>query len=268
PAAAPTSGPEPEPAPEPASEELAPASASELAPASAPASASEPAPAPAAELAPASASEPGPAPVPEPAAAPAPAPELASAATAVAAVDDTEPDREAGGKRRRLVIAAATVAILALIGILYFAIPGVREDGSSPPAPNALVTTTSKTAPASPSKQPSKSPDPTKSKPEGDREPSVRPTVSKSESRAGRQPSKRAPDSKPRNLGTLSTADYENYCKSHGYPYYVVFADQGVCSKDRDGTNGTIASPTTVCRWKHSDRPNVRANGRTCVSDP
>lgn len=39
-------------------------------------------------------------------------------------------------------------------------------------------------------------------------------------------------------------------------------------SKDRDGTNGTIASPTTVCQWKHSNQPNVHANGRTCVSDP
>jgi hypothetical protein len=34
------------------------------------------------------------------------------------------------------------------------------------------------------------------------------------------------------------------------------------------GSNGAIADTTTVCRWKYAGRPNVHANGMTCISDP
>mgnify|MGYP000727457422 CR=1 FL=1 len=185
---------------------------------------------------------------------------------------ETEPQQRppapaAKPRRRRLVVVGAPLAILTLIGVFYLPFRGGGEGGVSQPPPKSLVAT-SKGPAASPSEESSKSPSPTGSKSQESRRPHASPTASKEEPPSGRQPSKRPPKSGPRTLGTLTTQDYEGYCRSHGYPYYVVFADQGVCSKDRDGTNGTIASPTTVCQWKHSDQPNVHANGRTCVSDP
>lgn len=170
-------------------------------------------------------------------------------------------------KRRRLVVVAAAVTVLVLVGTLYEAFPGREKGSASPPTPDPSGTV-SQTSTTSPSEKPSKSPDPTTSKTSGSPKPDPRPTVTKGQSPSGRPPPKKPPNSKPRTLGTLTTQDYESYCKSHGYPYYVVFADQGVCSKDPEGNNGTIVSPTTVCRWKHSDKPNVSANGRTCVSNP
>lgn len=251
----PESEPEPESKPEPEPEPKAKPEP-ELEP--------ESEPKPESEAKPASVPMPAPALEPEREGEPEPEPEGSEA-------EETEPDqvasRSGGKRRRRRVIVAAALAVPALIGIFYIPITGANEDGPSAASPNPVVPAPKPSTPT-PSKRPDQSPDPTKSKSEGDGKTSSRAKPPKPGSSSGREPSKKPPDTRPRNLGTLSTQDYENYCRSHGYPYYVVFADQGVCSKDREGDNGTIVSPTTVCRWKHSDSPNVHANGRTCVSDP
>ncbi|WP_156214093.1 serine/threonine-protein kinase [Actinomadura litoris] len=191
------------------------------------------------------------------------------------APDDTEPRRPPeppGAKRRRLGFAAVVLAVPAMVGALYIRLPGEGEGATAHPSPTPPGAPPSATPAPGPSKEPGQSPSPTTGTTEGVSTPPEgpgshpSPAATKSDPAPTRRPSLRTPRPKSRNLGSLSAQDYSDYCRAHGYPYSAVWADQAVCSKDREGENGTIAGPTAVCRWKYSGRPNVRAEGRNCVS--
>ncbi|WP_242909244.1 serine/threonine protein kinase [Actinomadura terrae] len=193
------------------------------------------------------------------------------------APDNTEPrptPAPSGKNRRRLAIAAAVLAVLALISGIYFLLPGEGKGDTTqhpPKLPGTPSTSSTPTQTKGPSKGPSPSPSPSettgKSALPGSQGSSASPKPTKSDDPPRtHQPTKKAPPPKPRNLGSLSSQDYSNYCRAHGYPYSATWGDQAVCSKDPEGKNGTIDSATSVCRWKYSGRPNVHAEGRTCIS--
>ncbi|QKG27076.1 serine/threonine protein kinase [Actinomadura verrucosospora] len=208
-----------------------------------------------------------PAPPPLPVPAPAPEPEPAAAAVpSLAKADEESP--AATRKRRRHRVAAAATALLVISGLTYFLAPGTRKGEASRPRPHASSSASKSPtakAPKATRPKPSHTPKATEtSKPK-----TPRPSDSPKQ-RASAEPTAthRPPPSKPRRLGTLTPQDQGDYCSAHGYPYSVALGGQVACSRDREGSGGAMADATTVCRWKYSGRPNVHANGMTCISDP
>ncbi|WP_160573783.1 serine/threonine-protein kinase [Actinomadura physcomitrii] len=193
--------------------------------------------------------------------APVPAPEAAPSIT-----DSDQKAPAAIPGRRRLRLAATAATLLAIAGVTYFLIPGPEKGEASRPRPVTPPSTFKNSAPSAPRTTPSKSEHARKRTPSSKpRTPS--PSSTPAEHDRPKPPSTRKPvPSGPRTLGTLTPQDQGDYCGSHGYPYSVVLGDQVACSRDAEGSDGTIAGATTVCRWKYSGRPNVRAEGKTCIS--
>ena len=190
------------------------------------------------------------------------------AANATAPDQDDPPPKS---KRRALLIAATVAAIIAIAGAIYIPFLGDgKGDAAGTPAthqPTTPQTPSTTTTATSSSKKPHDK-EPTET-PSGKHSESPKPQPEPTKSEADPPPKHDPPpNSGPKTLGTLSSQDYGNYCRAHGYEYSAIFGDSAVCSHDREGQNGTVDGPTAVCRWKYSGQPNVRANGRTCSSNP
>lgn len=194
--------------------------------------------------------------------------------------DNTEPPQEPPAtaqpdppppspKRRRLQIAAVVITILAIIAITFSLVTESEKDNASrSPRDFSTNATGNRYASTPQSTRSSPSPDRTRT---ASSKPSVRQPPNGTQDGSDPRPSttKKPSDAGPRTLGTLTTQDQANYCKARGYRYSAPFGDQVACSNSTDGSgDGEVADATTVCRWKHSGRSNVHADGRTCISDP
>lgn len=174
----------------------------------------------------------------------------------------------AGSKHRRLQTAAAVIALLAIIALSYPLARRPGKDEISHPSPtspsssfkNPTPSTSRTTRQTKPASTPERTASGKPSTPRPSSEPKRRNNL--------RPPATKQSASRPRTLGTLTSADQSHYCSAHGYPYSVVIGDQVACSRDPYGNDGTIADTTTVCRSKYSGRSNVHANGKNCISDP
>ncbi|WP_433472340.1 protein kinase domain-containing protein [Spirillospora sp. CA-142024] len=208
-----------------------------------------------------------------------PTPEPALAAEAAPAPNTTKSSQESPAatqadasatsrKRRRFQIFAAAMTLPAIIALTYSLVPRPGEGEASHPQPNIPSSTFKNPAPSA--TRPTRSEPASSGKRTTTSQPrSSHPSDAPQERTGPRPPATKKPSAaKPRTLGTLTSQDQGNYCKAHGYPYYVVLNDQVACSRDPDGDDGTIVDATTVCRWKYSGRPNVHANAKTCISDP
>ncbi|MEO3785519.1 protein kinase [Actinocorallia sp. B10E7] len=198
-----------------------------------------------------------------------------------------------GGHRHRNRISAAALAMLVLVGVVYFAVPTLRPQqsaelsGTSPsvtlkPSDPAVPEGEQAVAMPSPTKTPRASKTPKNRN--SPRNPDGTPRPGSTESPAAEKPSSPKPSSStsqpppadqpppvnqpppadPKTLGTVTTKDMAQYCSAHGYPVYFYLNGALTCQ----GKGSTTTDVTAVCRWRFPGEPNVRANGTTCVSYP
>lgn len=216
---------------------------------------------------------PAPEPAPEAPAAPAPAPDSTKPDREPPAATESDPPATGPQRRGHRRIVAAAIAPLALVALAYSLVPGPGKGEAAPPPPGIPSSTFKNPAPSAPptSESASDRRPPASGRPRNPHPsngPQARTSGPQARTSAGPPTTRKPAAARPRTLGTLTSQDQGNYCTAHGYPYHVVLNDRVACSRDPDGDNGTIVDATTVCRWKYSGRPNVHANGKTCISDP
>ena len=197
--------------------------------------------------------------------------------------DPTAPGRH----RHRNRISAAALAMLALVGAVYFAVPNLLPQKSVEPSGASPGATLKPSDPASPEGEeaaampsPTKAPGASKSpqnkdspqnpdskpKPSGTGPPATKKPSSPKPSSSTSEPpqASRPPPANPRTLGTVTMKDMAQYCTAHGYPVYFYLNGALTCQ----GNGSTTTDVTAVCRWRFPGEPNVRAEGTTCISYP
>ncbi|WP_344448686.1 serine/threonine protein kinase [Actinocorallia aurantiaca] len=191
-----------------------------------------------------------------------------------------------GGHRYRNRVSAAALAMLVLVGAVYFAVPNLLPQKSAEPSgasPGVTLepsnpsgsegeesvampssTKTPRTSKTPENRDGPQNPDSTP-KPSGTRPPATKkPSSPKPSSSSEPPPANQPPPSNPRTLGTVTMKDMAQYCTAHGYPVYFYLNGALTCQ----GNGSTTTDVTAVCRWRFPGEPNVRAEGTTCISYP
>jgi len=191
-----------------------------------------------------------------------------------------------GRHRHRNRISAAALAMLVLVGAVYFAVPNLLPEKSAEPSGASPGVALNPSDPAGSEEEAVAMPSPTKTpraskSPEdrdGTRNPDVAPKPSGTRPPATEKPSSPKPSSStsepppanppppshPKTLGTVTTKDMAQYCTARGYPVYFYLNGTLTCQ----GDGSTTTDVTAVCRWRFPGEPDVRAEGTTCVSRP
>jgi serine/threonine protein kinase len=169
-------------------------------------------------------------------------------------------------KRRPLLIGAAVLAVLAILGIGYALVlsdqgerhdpSGALQSSTSPPSGQS-GTPPQNTPTGGKSKQPS---------------PHKTPPTQKGASTGRPPPSSDGGAPRAKSRKTIGVLPYDygaRYCVAHGYYYggETYFGGPVVCYGSSDtGYRADGYSTTAVCQWKYPNHQNVRANGTNCTA--